>query len=129
MLKRTARNTKGEAWSKPVLTTTNATPQISEQNISDKSACSLRFIREFPRLISPVYPQKAGPSRDKENLVGNRVGRGRQVSLKNRPCGHRRRCEAPRFSECPGREFSSDPGKAQQNRRRLQPSVLPFCLP
>src|SRR5215469_10368798 len=38
MLKRTERNTKGDACSKTFFTTTKVTPQISEQNVSDRSA-------------------------------------------------------------------------------------------
>src|SRR6516164_3615207 len=38
MLKRTERNTKGEACSRAFFTTTKVTPQISEQNVSDRSA-------------------------------------------------------------------------------------------
>src|SRR5215472_18206926 len=38
MLKRTERNTKGEACSRVFFTTTKVTPQISEQNVSDRSA-------------------------------------------------------------------------------------------
>src|SRR5215469_18933872 len=38
MLKRTERNTKGDACSMTFFTTTKVTPQISEQNVSDRSA-------------------------------------------------------------------------------------------
>ena len=43
IVKRTAKNTNTDDCSRAFFTTTNVTPQISEHNASERSACSLRF--------------------------------------------------------------------------------------
>jgi len=58
IVNRTARNRKADDSSSAFFTTTNVTPQISEQNISDKSAFFRASIR-IPSMQSAttVYPQ------------------------------------------------------------------------
>src|SRR5882762_4312841 len=65
MVKRTARKRKAEDSSSAFFTTTNVTPQISEQNISDRSAFFRASIRgtihaNCPDSVSVIAREKAG---------------------------------------------------------------------
>jgi hypothetical protein len=54
IVKRTAKNRNADDSSSAFFTTTNVTPQISEQNISDKSA----FFRTSIRIPVPALPRQ-----------------------------------------------------------------------
>src|SRR6516165_9612396 len=61
MLKRTERKTKGDACSKTFFTTTKVTPQISEQNVSDRSAFRRRRMRGRLRQVHvSVFAKRIG---------------------------------------------------------------------
>src|SRR6266852_7178188 len=65
MVNRTAKNRKAEDSFRAFFTTTNVTPQISEQNISDKSAFFRASIRvsihdNCPDSVSVIWRKKPG---------------------------------------------------------------------
>jgi len=73
MVKRTARNRNADDSSSAFFTTTNVTPQISEQNISDKSAFFRASIRVSVNANCPASVS-VNPQQLSRKLTGPRTG-------------------------------------------------------
>src|SRR5215472_5289085 len=98
MLKRTERNTKGDACSKAFFTTTKVTPQISEQNVSDRSAFRRwRMGGRLRQVHVSVFAKRIG-------VHGARVQAPRKKQMRNRQIQARRPfCRPEREAASTGR--------------------------
>src|SRR5215469_11244529 len=98
MLKRTERNTKGDACSKTFFTTTKVTPQISEQNVSDRSAFRRRRMGGRLRQVHvSVFAKRI-------SVHGARVQAPRKKQMRNRQMQARRPfCRPEREAASTGR--------------------------
>src|SRR6267142_14784 len=98
MVKRTARKRKAEDSSSAFFTTTNVTPQISEQNINDKSAffrASIRFsIHTIRHASVSAIATRCIPLRSKHAHAKRLTHRGSQVESLHAHQAPRKICDS-----------------------------------